>query len=84
MALHIDALQLLRGHWFPRTKSSTSQHHQLRCCCLQVHNNRPELLKLSTMQRLGHAVRHHFISWAELYVNETVIFLIFDKEESDV
>ena len=50
----------------------------------EIHNRIPELGELPALQRLGHVVSIHFICWAVLNKNITLLDLIRNKEITDV
>ena len=58
-------------------------NHQL-CSHWWVHDVLSESHKFLSMQRLGHAVSFHMISWAVLNVNVALGFLMGYKEESNI
>ena len=50
----------------------------------EIHNRIPELGEFSAIQWLGHVVSIHFICWAVLNKNITLLDLIRNKEVTDV
>ena len=64
---------------------TTRMHHQL-CCCGngKIHNILSETDELLPVQRFGHIIALHEVSWAVLNLNIILCLLICDKEESDV
>ena len=50
----------------------------------KIHDRLPELGKLLACQRFGHIISVHFISWAVLNKDITLLNLIRNKEVTDV
>ena len=49
----------------------------------EIHNRIPELGELSALQWFGHVVSVHFICWAVLNLNITLLDLVCHKEVTD-
>ena len=50
----------------------------------KIHDQIPELGELSALQWFGHVVSVHFICWAVLNKNITLLDLICNKEITDI
>ena len=54
------------------------------CCHSEIHDNFLELEKLLALERLGKKIGNHFISWAIIDANFSLLDSIFDEEVADI
>ena len=62
---------------------NTCNHHELSCQWW-IHDVLTETNKLLAMERLGHEISPHGISWAVFNADVALFLLISDKEVSNV
>ena len=81
--LHLCGANAQRGLRECGIVNDTCDHHKLSCQWW-IHDVLTETNKLLAMERLGHKISPHGISWAVFNADMALFLLISDKEVSNV
>ena len=68
----------------PLGNKTRVHHHLCRGGDGKIHNISSKTDELLPVQRFGHIIARHEVSWAVLNLNIILCLLVCDKEESDV